>query len=68
MQKQFCKDGKLTLRHTRQGSTLYTGITIRDELLIHTIRSIYERTGKSPSKILRKFVEAAFSTGFTPEI
>jgi hypothetical protein len=68
MRDNFSKTGKITMRRTRHGETLYSGITLRDEYLIHIIRSLHERTGKSPSKILQKFIIDAFEAGLTPGI
>ncbi len=68
MKKKFKRDNNMCLRETRRGETLYSGITIDDPLFIHTIKILCKRTGKSPSKVLKRFVEGAFNAGFTPEM
>lgn len=64
----FKKSHGMTLRQTRKGQTMYATVTVRDELLLHALRIVSERTGKSPTSVLGKFIQDAFDAGITPSV
>lgn len=64
----FEKSHGMTLRNTRKGQTMYAMVTVRDDLLLHALRTVSDRTGKSPTTVLGKFIQDAFDAGITPSV
>ncbi len=64
----YKKSHGMTLRQTRKGQTMYAMVTVRDDLLLHALRTISERTGKSPTTVLGKFIQDSFDAGITPSV
>ena len=65
MKAHFYKSGKLTLRSTQRGRSLYISVSTSREMLIREIEALSSRTHHSPSKILNRFIERAYDAGVT---
>lgn len=68
MSKKFVKRNGMSLRKTRCGWTMYSTVTVSDEMLRAALEVQSRRSGKAISKCLGQFIQDAFDAGLTPGI